>query len=109
MVKLNQIITEYGLTISALKTKWMAFKWRDPVRNKIVTDNKITEQVNFFNYLGNISCEGELDIDNKLNNFLKITGILNSVFRPLKTLKKTRIKHVFKLSPCSKCNLFLFG
>ena len=53
VVKLNQIITEYGLTISALKTKWMAFKWRDPVRNKIVTDNKITEQVNFFNYLGN--------------------------------------------------------
>jgi len=30
--------------------------------------------------------------DNKLNNFLKITGILNNVFRPQKTLKKTRIK-----------------
>jgi len=27
-----------------------------------------------------ISYEGELDIDNKLNNFLKITGILNNVF-----------------------------
>jgi len=26
--------------------------------------------------------EGELDIDNKLNNFLKITGILNNMFRP---------------------------
>jgi len=39
-----------------------------------------------------ISYEGELDIDNKLNNFLKITGILNNVFRPQKTLKKTRIK-----------------
>jgi len=45
-----------------------------------------------FNYLGNISYEGELDIDNKLNNFLKITGILNNVFRPQKTLKKTPIK-----------------
>ena len=33
-----------------------------------------------------------MDIDNKLNNFLKITGILNNVFRPQKTLKKTRIK-----------------
>ena len=31
-------------------------------------------------------------IDNKLNNFLKITGILNNVFRPQKPLKKTRIK-----------------
>jgi len=39
-----------------------------------------------------ISYEGELDIDNKLNNFLKITGILNNVFRPQKTLTKTRIK-----------------
>jgi hypothetical protein len=39
-----------------------------------------------------ISYEGELDTDNKLNNFLKITGILNNVFRPQKTLKKTRIK-----------------
>jgi hypothetical protein len=36
--------------------------------------------------------EGELDIDNKLDNFLKIRGILNNVFRPQKALKKTRIK-----------------
>ena len=71
----------------------MAFKGRDPVRTKIVIDNKIIEQVNLFNCLGNmISYEGELDIDNKLNNFLKITGVLNKVFRPQKTLKKTRIK-----------------
>ena len=57
----------------------MAFKGRDPVRTKIVRDNRILEQVNLFNYLGNIYYEGELDIDNKLNNFLKITGILNNV------------------------------
>ena len=42
-----------------------------------------------FKYLGNvISYEGELDIDNKLNNFLKITGILNNVFGPQKLLRK---------------------
>ena len=63
----------------------MAFKGRDPVRTKIVINNKIIEKVNLLNYLGNvISYEGELDIDNKLNNFLKITGILNNVFRPQK-------------------------
>ena len=91
--KLNQIITEYGLTISVQKTKLMAFEVRDPVRSTIVIDNKIIEQVNLFNYLGNmISYEGELDIDNKLNNFLKITGILNNVFGPKKALRKTRIK-----------------
>jgi hypothetical protein len=82
--KLNQIITEYGLTISVQKTKSMAFKGRDPVRTKLVTDNKIKEQVNLFNCLGNISYEGDLGIDNKLNNFLKITGILNNVFIPRK-------------------------
>ena len=33
-----------------------------------------------------------MDIDDKLHNYLKFTGILNNVFRPQKTLKKTRIK-----------------
>jgi hypothetical protein len=32
-----------------------------------------------------------MDID-KLNNYLKITGVISNVFRPKKTLKKTRIK-----------------
>jgi len=67
----------------------MAFKRRDPVRTTVVIDNKIIEQVNLFKYLGNvITYEGELDIDNKLNNFLKITGTLNNVFRPQKPLRK---------------------
>jgi len=64
--KLNQIITEYGLTTSEQKIKSMAFKGRDPVRTKILIDNKIIEQVNSFNYLGNVICyEKELDIDKK--------------------------------------------
>jgi hypothetical protein len=33
-----------------------------------------------------------VDIDNKLNNYLKITGIINNRFRPQNILKKTRIK-----------------
>ena len=69
-------ITEYGLTISVQKTKSMAFEGRDPVRTKIVIDNKIIEKVSSFNYLGNmISYEKEVDIDNKLHNYLKITRI----------------------------------
>jgi hypothetical protein len=31
-----------------------------------------------------------MDIDDKLNNYLKLVGIVNSVFRPEKTLKKIR-------------------
>ena len=54
---------------SVQKTKSMVFKGRDTVRTEIVTDNEIIDQVNLFNYLGNmISYEGELDIGNKLNN-----------------------------------------
>ena len=33
-----------------------------------------------------------MDIDNKLHKYLNITGILNNVFRPQKTLKETCIK-----------------
>ena len=33
-----------------------------------------------------------MDIDNKLNSYLKITGTINSVSRPQKALKKTRMK-----------------
>ena len=66
----------------------MAFKERDRVRTKVVID-KIIEQVNLFKCLGNvISYEKELDIDNKLHNYLNISGILNNVFRPQKTLRK---------------------
>ena len=62
----------------------MSFKGRDPVRTKIVIHNKITEQVKIINYLGNVSYEKEMDIDNKLHNYLKITGIINNVFKPQK-------------------------
>ena len=59
------------------------------MRTKIVIDNKIIELVNFFNYLGNmISYEGELDINIRLSNLLKITGTLNNVFRPQKLKKQ---------------------
>jgi len=39
-----------------------------------------------------ISYEREFYIDKKLHNYLKITGILNKVFRQQTTLKKTTIK-----------------
>ena len=50
----------------------MPFKGRDPVRTKIVKGNKIIEQVNLFNYLGNMISYGrKLDIDNKLRNLFE--------------------------------------
>ena len=69
------------------------FKERGAVGSKIIIDNKIIEQVNSFNCLGNlISYEEKVDIGNKLSNYLKITCIINNMFRAQKALKKTRIK-----------------
>ena len=70
-----------GLLHSGFPTKTLYI----PLSSPIVTDNKIIEQVRLFNILGNtISYKEDLDIDNILNNFLKITGTLNNVFRPQK-------------------------
>ena len=71
----------------------MAFEGRHSVRSKIVIDNTIIEEINSFNCLGDfIAYEKEVDVDNNLNNQSKIAGIINNMFRPQKTLKKTRIK-----------------
>lgn len=89
--KLNQIITEHVLTISAQKQNWWNLK--DPVRRKILIDDKIIKRVNSFNNLGYlISYEKEIDINNKLNNYLKITGFINNKFRLQKTLKEIKMK-----------------
>jgi hypothetical protein len=71
----------------------MTFKGRETIRSRIVISNKIIEQVNCFNYLGNlIFYENEVDIDNKINNDLKITGIINNMFGAQNILKKIRRK-----------------
>ena len=41
--KLNQMITEHGLTISVQRTELMALKGREQVGSKVVVDNKIIE------------------------------------------------------------------
>ena len=71
----------------------MTLRGREQFTGKIVIDIKIIEQVNSFNSFGNlISYEKEMDIDNKLNNYLKIKDISNNMFRPQKTSKNTTAK-----------------
>jgi len=53
--KLKQIITIHGLITYAQKTKLVAVRGRDQVRSKTVMDNKITQQVNSFHYLDNLT------------------------------------------------------
>jgi hypothetical protein len=60
---------------------------------KLEVNNRITEQVNSFHFLRNLtSCEKEVEIDKKLHNYLKTTGVCNNKLRQHKSLKKTRIK-----------------
>jgi hypothetical protein len=69
----------------------MAFKGRDPVRTKIVTDSKNGEKLKSFKYFRNmIFYDRELDIEKK-NNYSKNTGVL--VFRPQKALKEKFIQY----------------
>jgi hypothetical protein len=49
--KLETITSKYGLKLSTIKIKTMAFKGRGPVRSKNVINNNITEQINTLNYL----------------------------------------------------------
>jgi hypothetical protein len=46
--KLEKITSKYGLTISTNKAMTVAFRGRDPIRSKIVINNKIIEQINIF-------------------------------------------------------------
>jgi hypothetical protein len=50
----------------------IVFKGIDPTGSKIAINNNIMEQVNTFNYLGNlVSFEKEKDIENKIIYFFK--------------------------------------
>jgi hypothetical protein len=57
----------------------MAFKGRDPRRSKIEINNKIIEQVNAFNYLGNLVSH---DKENRQNyKIFKDNRIINNTHK----------------------------
>jgi len=45
-----------------------------------------------------VSYEGELDVDNKLNDFFKITGILNDVFKSQRNPQENKNKTIQYMS-----------
>jgi hypothetical protein len=58
------------MKISHKETKIMDFKGTEPIRSKIVNENRILEQVNTFTYLGcNISYQEDKDIHSKITIF----------------------------------------
>jgi hypothetical protein len=81
------------MKISHQKTKIMAFKGAEPIRNKIVIDNMILEQVNIFTHLGcNISYQEQKDIHSKTTKYLQILGLLNNTLKPNLVQRSTRLK-----------------
>lgn len=91
-LKLNEIASRYNMSISAEKTKVMAFQGTNHKRCKIVIDNKSIEQVNNFNYLGfNVSYCQKNDINMKLNRFYNMCGTIRRTLKN-KTLKSTQLK-----------------
>jgi hypothetical protein len=69
----------------------MAFRGRDPIRSKVVINNKIIEQVNTFYYLGCL-----LSYETEKRHYIKTfkippdTGIINQVLKPSKVQNQTR-------------------
>jgi hypothetical protein len=65
----------------------MAFKGRDQVRSKIITNSDIIDQLNTFIEPGSpISYQNEKEITVKISKFLPVTGIIN------KTLKSFQVQ-----------------
>jgi hypothetical protein len=81
------------MEINAGKTKIMAFRGMEPIRNKICINNKILKQLIIFNYFRyNIPYEGEKDLNITTLNFVKVLGIINQIFKPSLVSRHTRIR-----------------
>jgi hypothetical protein len=65
-----------------------------PTRSdEIEINNQITEQLNTFNYLGNlVTYEKEKDTGNRVTKVLTITGIINNTFKPNNVQKGIRVE-----------------
>jgi hypothetical protein len=73
--------------ISIDKTKVLALRGKDPIRIKIVINERILDQVLNFNYLGyNMGLNRGMDINVKLQRFQQICG----------TIKRTSARKVRK-------------
>ncbi|KAJ4439022.1 hypothetical protein ANN_14978 [Periplaneta americana] len=92
---LQIIASDFNMEISKEKTKVMAFSGENPIPSKIMINNTLIERVNSFNYLGyNLSYITDEDMSNKISKFIKITGVINAVFKPSHGQKHTRLKRV---------------
>ncbi|PSN58388.1 hypothetical protein C0J52_12974 [Blattella germanica] len=70
----------------------MTFKGRDPIRSKIILENKVLEQVSHFKYLGcDITYSESIEILNRTHKFQAVCGCINRTLRN-KTRKDTQLR-----------------
>jgi hypothetical protein len=80
--RLENIANGFNMRISAMKTKTVAFQGENHIRCKILIDNKTTEQVSSFKFLGfNVSYCLKEDINIKLNKFQRMCGKIRRALR----------------------------
>ena len=77
---LNLIARKYKMTISNTKTKSMAMWGNHTQRVKIVINDNIIEQVTDFKYLGYRISEYGSDLEDKLQTYNKINGVIRRHF-----------------------------
>jgi hypothetical protein len=95
-------MASYGVTFNSTKAQGMkqlklhnivAFLGQDPVRCKIVVDNKCLQHAENFKYRGCETSNGkEKDIQRELAKLSQILGNINNTFKPKLVQKFSRIK-----------------
>jgi hypothetical protein len=74
------------MEISPEKSETISFLGKEPVRCKIVVDNKRSQQVRNFKSTGcEISCENRKGIPQKLGRFSQILGILTTLVKQIRS------------------------
>ena len=82
LYKLHQISKQYNIKIFTIKTNVKAFRGKKSIRTKIMTNNRILEQVSYFNYSRNdIGYDRNNYIEIKLGKFQMICGTISHMFR----------------------------
>jgi len=88
---LNLIARKYKITISSTKTKSMAMWGNHIQRIKIVINDNIIEQVTNFKYLAYRISEYGSDLEDKLQTYNKINGVIRRHFGKQMNKKKTKL------------------
>ena len=89
---LNFIARKYKMTISSTKTKSIAMWGNHIQRVQIVINDNIIEQVTDFKYFGYLISEYGSDLEDKLQTYNKINGVIRRHFGKQMN-KETKLKN----------------